>query len=405
MLQCLLSQSTKTPPSPPSTDIDIQTTSHTQHINSVPWIEKYRPTKFKNIVLDPINRNLFQNILDKNYFPNLLFYGTPGTGKTTTIINLINEYQSRYNKNAKGSIIHLNASDERGIDIIRNNINQFVKSKNLFETGCKFIILDEVDYMTKNAQQALKYLIQTTNNYVHYCLICNYISKIDEPLQNEFICVRFNHLPKIEIHRFIKNITEKENIQLPDNTIDTILDIYKSDIRSIINYIQLNHTYGQCDDDDDDRPTNMNWTNNIINADVWRTLHTLLLYPLRVSCKCKESIIDLTEIHDTEYSIDTELHVEPNITNVIKQIHIFSIKYNMNKKNIIQTYFNYIIRHSNEFQVFDSVDMKNEIGRNIITHRMMVLIEYIIHSNDTKSDLVVGYFATFLRKYYMEIYR
>ena len=90
----------------------------------IPWVEKYRPTHFDNIVLDPINRKLFEQIIEKGHFPNLLFYGPPGTGKTTTIINLINEYQKKHNNNAKGSVIHLNASDERGIDIIRNQIWQ-----------------------------------------------------------------------------------------------------------------------------------------------------------------------------------------------------------------------------------------------------------------------------------------
>ena len=76
----------------------------------IPWIEKYRPTQFEHIVLDPINRRLFENILSKKYFPNLLFYGPPGTGKTTTIINLINEYQTRFHKKHKTTVIHLNAS-------------------------------------------------------------------------------------------------------------------------------------------------------------------------------------------------------------------------------------------------------------------------------------------------------
>ena len=131
---------------------------------NIPWIEKYRPTTFQDIVLDPINRKIFSNILNKQYFPNLLFYGPPGTGKTTTIINLINEYQTKYEKKTSENIIHLNASDERGIDIIRNQIQLFVKSKNFFNKGMKFVILDEVDYMTKNAQQALKYLIQSSGS-------------------------------------------------------------------------------------------------------------------------------------------------------------------------------------------------------------------------------------------------
>merc|ERR1711968_119418 len=94
-----------------------------------PWIEKYRPTKFDDIVLDPLNKKLLENIVKQNSFPNLLFYGPPGTGKTTTIINLINRYQEINNyTHKKGYTIHLNASDDRGIDIIRNQIKTFVKT-------------------------------------------------------------------------------------------------------------------------------------------------------------------------------------------------------------------------------------------------------------------------------------
>ena len=310
---------------------------------NIPWIEKYRPNKFEDIVLDPINRRIFENILNKNYFPNLLFYGPPGTGKTTTIINLINEYQKKYNKINKGSVIHLNASDERGIDIIRNQINQFVKSMNLFESGFKFVILDEVDYMTKNAQQALKYLLQTSTYNVRFCLICNYISKIDESLQNEFICIRFNQLPKIDIYNFIKSITEKENINLPDNTIDTIQTIYNSDIRSMINFIQLNQNLSE-------------WDKTIISRETWEKIHSLLNDP-----KMEE-------------------------TKIVMYLHEISIKYNMDKKNIIQSYFNYIIRNKH----------------NIITTKFLNIVENIIQTSENNIEHIVNYFVFFTKKYYCE---
>jgi len=205
---------------------------------NIPWVEKYRPKRFEEIVLDPINRTIFKNIIKKKYFPNLLFYGPPGTGKTTTIINLINEYQQTYYTINNATIIHLNASDERGIDIIRNQIYQFVKTKNMFEKGLKFVILDEVDYMTKNAQQALKYLLQSVDcKNVRFCLICNYITKIDESLKNEFIGIKFNQLPKQEIHDFIRHIVKSENINMLDEVIDTIRARFKSDIRSMVNFI------------------------------------------------------------------------------------------------------------------------------------------------------------------------
>ena len=141
--------------------------------NSTPWVEKYRPSCFEDIVLDPLNKTLLKNIIDNKYFPNLLFYGPPGTGKTTTIINIVNLYQEKMNLKNKGLMIHLNASDERGIDIIRNQINSFVNSKSLFGDGMKFVILDEVDYMTKTAQIALRYLLNNYNNNfnVRFCLV------------------------------------------------------------------------------------------------------------------------------------------------------------------------------------------------------------------------------------------
>jgi len=160
---------------------DATTTSEVKLNNRsfIPWVEKYRPSEFKDIVLDPINRLFFENILARNqYFPNLLFYGPPGTGKTTTIISLINNYHAAAGVQSRGLVLHLNASDDRGIDVIRNQINQFVNAKTLFDDGMKFVILDEVDYMTKNAQQALRYLLQDSYKApVRFGLISKYNSK------------------------------------------------------------------------------------------------------------------------------------------------------------------------------------------------------------------------------------
>lgn len=206
---------------------------------NIPWVEKYRPTELKNIVLEPINRELLNNIINNNNFPNLLFYGPPGTGKTTTIINLINEYNERHGFIGKELIMHLNASDERGVDIIRNQIQNFINTNTLFGHGNKYVILDEVDYMTKTAQIALKNLLLNYKN-IRFCLICNYISKIDKSLQEEFIHFRFNQLPKNDIKKFINYIIKKEKIHLTKGQLNSILELYNSDIRSIINYIQSN---------------------------------------------------------------------------------------------------------------------------------------------------------------------
>tara|TARA_B100000780_G_scaffold114291_1_gene80088 strand:+ start:685 stop:1596 length:912 start_codon:yes stop_codon:yes gene_type:complete len=207
---------------------------------SIPWVEKYRPDIFEDIILDNNNRELFKNILERNHFPNLLLHGPPGIGKTTTIINLIDKYKKQNNEESKTLVIHLNASDERGIDIIRNNIYNFVISDNLFSKGTKFVILDEVDYMTRIAQQALKCLIQEYNKDIRYCLICNYISKIDNSLKYEFIKVRFNKLNELDIFNYLNKINKEENINMNKKTIKNIINSYDSDIRSMINFMQSN---------------------------------------------------------------------------------------------------------------------------------------------------------------------
>jgi len=203
-------------------------------------MEFYRPKQFEDIVLEPLNRKIFQNIIETSCFPNLLFYGPPGTGKTTTAINLIYAYQEKiYGTKKSDLIIHLNASDDRGIDIIRNQIYAFVTSQQIVQKGIKFVILDEADYMTKTAQQALKHVMQN-NVTVRYCLMCNYISKIDDGLQDEFIRMRFNKLPAEDIRQFLSSICVKENIRLSLEHIENIQQLFHSDIRSMLNYIQSN---------------------------------------------------------------------------------------------------------------------------------------------------------------------
>jgi len=291
---------------------------------NIPWTEKYRPSNFDNIVLDPYNKTLFMNMIENKYFPNLLLYGPPGTGKTTTIINLINEYQ-RIKKN-KSLVIHLNASDERGIDIIRNQIYQFVKTKNLFETGYKFVVLDEVDYMTKNAQQALKYLLQTCGNNVKFFLICNYISKIELSLQHEFVCIRFNQLPKQKIREFIREICVKEGVELTDQNIDTIQNLHKSDIRSMINFIIVQQS-------------------NIVDDTIWKRLHDLF-------------------------------DGEKDATKIKVFINKLSIHYNIDKKQIIKDYYNYLILNH----------------QDIVNPEIIEKMEIVIHNYDCNIEVLINYF-------------
>jgi replication factor C subunit 3/5 len=290
----------------------------------IPWVEKYRPNNFQDIVLDSYNRIIFENILEKNYVPNILLYGPPGTGKTTTIINLISKFQEKNNEENKGLMIHLNASDERGIDIIRNQINNFVNSKTLFNKGTKFIVLDEVDYMTKNAQQALKYLLQEYRTNIRFCLICNYISKIDFSLQTEFVKLRFNQLPYIEIIKFLNMINREEKLNLSDEEIRDIQKNYKSDIRSMINYMQSNQY----------RFINRKIINNEIFNNITKTIE------------------------------------RKNYKKLYKNIYDISSTYNIDIKSIIKDYCLYLIRNNN-------------IN---LTINLLDIIECIVHNSEANCD-------------------
>jgi replication factor C subunit 3/5 len=302
--------------------------------SGVPFCEKFRPKNFDDIVLDNLNKQILKNIIDTSYFPNLLFYGPPGTGKTTTIINLINAYQEKLNNKNRDLIIHLNASDERGIDIIRNQINYFVNSKPLFNTGMKFVILDEVDYMTKNAQQALRYLLQNYSNNVRFCLICNYISKIDEGLQNEFIRLRFNQLPKEDIIQFLTKISVSENLNMSHKMLSSIQKLYKSDIRSMINFMQSNQDLVKLDIEEI----------KIIDNDVWIQLLNMLLK-------------------------------RENIENIQIFVQSISINYNIDKKNIIKDFLNYIIRNHTIY----------------LTERLLNFVENLMHSQIQNNVVYIYY--------------
>ena len=234
-------------------------------------------------------------------------------------------------------VIHLNASDERGIDIIRTQIRQFVDSDNLFSSGTKFIILDEVDYMTKHAQQSLKYLLQYSNNNVRFCLICNYISRIDESLQNEFMRLRFNQLPEKDILKFLNNICKSENIEISDDKLIYIQKIYKSDIRSMINYLQSNkHTFQDI---------------NVLNETAWLELIKLL-------------------------------QIKNNHKIIIGFLENLSKNYNMDVKNIIKEFLNYIIREKQEY----------------INKPFLDFTEQIMHLKETNLNYYKNYTALMLNK-------
>tara|TARA_B100000963_G_scaffold219251_1_gene191198 strand:- start:6037 stop:6990 length:954 start_codon:yes stop_codon:yes gene_type:complete len=265
-----------------------------------PWIEKYRPQDIKEVLLDDCNKTIIENIIKKEYFPNLLFYGPPGTGKTTTILNLIKEHFKKHS--FSNNVIHLNASDDRGIDVIRNQIYNFVHFKQIFDNNLKFVILDEVDYMTKSAQNTLRQIIKNYEN-VRFCLICNYISKIIKPLQNNFLKLYFYNNEKDKIFNLLNIINQNEKLNLSDYSINILIDYYGTDIRSMINHLQIMQNTTQ-------------YSIEIMSNELFEKF-------VNIIDKLKNNTTDIKKIKDIELKIKTYLY-NNNIMFESLYIHIMN---------------------------------------------------------------------------------
>ena len=203
--------------------------------NNIPWIEKYRPSKLENIKSQDFIKTSLQKLVEQNTIPHLLFFGSSGTGKTSSILACIKELE------AKGYIVsklELNTSDQRGIKTVRKKIKEFATTQSFFKNGLKIIILDEADYMTNIAQCALRQIIEKYSKNVRFCIICNYINKIIPAIQSRCMKFRFSLLGDNEMRDKIEYIVEQENIKISKKAITTIISLSGGDMRKSINILQ-----------------------------------------------------------------------------------------------------------------------------------------------------------------------
>ena len=200
-----------------------------------PWIEKYRPNDLKDVILSSENKQMINTMIKKDYYPNMIFYGPPGTGKTTTILCLLKKYQEIHNCNS--NFLHLNASHQRGVDVIRNQIKTFVSNKNFFHNYKKFVLLDEVDSMTKQAQNFLYRVIISTNENICFILICNFFNKIIEPIRNSLVILSFKQTSE-NSDKFLNKCIKNEKVKISKSKIELIKKKHSHDLRSVINCLQ-----------------------------------------------------------------------------------------------------------------------------------------------------------------------
>lgn len=206
-------------------------------------IEKYRPNKLVEVIQQS---NVTKYLKISNNIPNLLLYGPSGTGKTSTIIALSKQI---FKKEFKNRVFEFNASDERGINVVRTKIKNIAKlsfnSNNLKIPNWKLIILDEADVMTYDAQYALRRIMEEYGNTTRFCIICNYYSKIIEPIISRCSVFQFNIIKKNYIIKKLNKICLKENKKINKNVIEEIAKVSKGDMRKAINILQNCFSYNK----------------------------------------------------------------------------------------------------------------------------------------------------------------
>jgi len=202
------------------------------------WVEKYRPKDLDDVLSHKDIINTIKRLVRERKLPHLLFYGPPGTGKTTTILAAARELNGpKY----QAMTLELNASDDRGIDVVRNQIKTFASTKQIWAQGFKIIILDEADSMTNTAQFALRRIIEQFTKNTRFCMICNFVNKINPALRSRCTRYRFAPLNPDDVVKRLKEIAEKEDVDMDEDALQAIIRLAEGDMRKCLNVLQSCH--------------------------------------------------------------------------------------------------------------------------------------------------------------------
>ena len=199
------------------------------------WTEKYRPNKFEFMVGQQEILKRVKSLVQALNIPHLMFAGPAGTGKSTLALITVKEL---FGDSWRENYLELNASDERGIDVVRQKVKDFARTKALGNVSFKVIFLDEADALTKEAQQALRRTMENYSNTCRFIMSCNYSSRIIDPIQSRCVIFRFKLLEKKDIVSVIKRIAESEKLRVTEDTFETLYEASEGDCRRAINLLQ-----------------------------------------------------------------------------------------------------------------------------------------------------------------------
>jgi len=205
-------------------------------VPNLPWVEKYRPNALDELISHEDIITTIRTFIKQDKLPHLLFYGPPGTGKTSTILACAKEIYPP--KLFNSMVLELNASDDRGINIVRGQILNFASTRTIFNSGFKLVILDEADAMTNDAQNALRRIIEKFTDNVRFCLIGNYLSKIIPALQSRCTRFRFGPLGAEQILPRLEHVCNEENVAITEDGKEALMTLSQGDMRKVLNILQ-----------------------------------------------------------------------------------------------------------------------------------------------------------------------
>jgi len=206
------------------------------------WAEKYRPQSLSEMVNQKEIVERLESFVKTKNIPHCIFAGPPGTGKTTAALCLA---RNLYGAGYKEHLMELNASDERGINVVRKTVKTFARMRSIGEIPFKIMILDEADNMTRDAQQALRRTMERFTGTCRFILIANYSGKIIEPIQSRCAPFRFTYLSREDHDIYLRRIIEKENVKMSDDGLDAIFEVCGGDLRKTTNTLQAAASLGR----------------------------------------------------------------------------------------------------------------------------------------------------------------
>ncbi len=345
----------------------------------LPWAEKYRPQNVSNIIYhDKITKSII-SYLSVGKLPHLLFYGPAGSGKTSIIMAIAKQY---YKNDFENMIMVLNASEERGIETVRNRIKQFVISKGLSEDPTippfKLIILDEIDAMTDDAQAILRKVIEKYVNNVRFCFICNYLKKINPAIQSRCVIFRFNPIPQNEMYNYVVKVCENEKIQITQKAIELVIKRSNGDMRKLLNILQSLYMHNNINSNIHD-----NNSNNSKSSKSEFELEKLNDYTLInektvskiLSCPTKKNIIDILNYIQNNNLRDSHIFIQKIINiNGISLVELIN--------NIYEFAMDYLINDNTQFIKYS----KDKVIK--IIERLAVISENLTYCNNENIQLI-----------------